>query len=421
MYWLRAPKALSVWVMVGILMLCSSGAVVSAASATGKIPILMWVFPMGDLTRAIYDDFVIPAFEKENPDIELTIVVLPWANRDEKMMLGYISGSGPDIAYLNVDFFPRFVNEGMLEPLDRYYTEEDFRDFLPNAIHAMTSDGQIWGFPIIQSATIPMINATMFRENGLDPNKPPTNWQELEQMGGKLTRRSDNPAQARYGIGWAQNATTTNATFNPFLWSAGGDVFAPDGRSVIWDQPPGIEALDYLTDLHRQGLVGGAFASGNVGIQLANDASLGKILKTSGVSFDWSPGVVIGHKERVTYGTIAGYAMFNTCKNKDAAARVMRFFTSSEIMGRLVGEWGYLGPRRSIRPSIYGEDAGWFVKFMEGAVYTRHDITHPLVREVYKYLAPAVQRAVALQETPQAALELSARAANMYLKENMAP
>jgi hypothetical protein len=89
------------------------------------------------------------------------------------------------------------------------------------------------------------------------------------------------------------------------------------------------------------------------------------------------------------------------------------------MMTAQVTTWGYLGPRRSIRASDYGENAGWFVKFFEGAPYTRPDITHPLVRDIYKFLAPAVQRAVKLTETPLAALQVSAQQANQFLRENM--
>ncbi|HHT28522.1 MAG TPA: sugar ABC transporter substrate-binding protein [Firmicutes bacterium] len=405
------------WSLLTVCCLLLSSFTVLASQQ--KTPVMVWVFPMGDGTRTLYDEVIIPEFEKQNPDIELTIVLHPWTARDEKMILGFISGSGPDIAYLNLDFFRGFIAQGMLEPLDRYLTEEDKQDFMPSALNAMTFDGQLWGFPIIQSAIIPMINTTAFEETGMDPGKPPSNWEELESAAVKLTRLSDNPARSRYGLQWSQGATTTNVSFNPFLWSAGGDIFAPDGRSVIWDQEPGIEALDYLANLHRLGVVGGNFASGTAAIRFGNDAALGMTLSKQIVPFEWAPGVVIGHKQRVTYGTVAGYAMFSNSKNKEAAARVLRFLTSKEMMTAQVTTWGYLGPRRSIRASDYGENAGWFVKFFEGAPYTRPDITHPLVRDIYKFLAPAVQRAVKLTETPLAALQVSAQQANQFLRENM--
>jgi multiple sugar transport system substrate-binding protein len=405
--------ALALWV-IGMIVFSSF-----TALAAQRTPIMVWVFPMGDGQRTLYDEIIIPEFEKQNPDIELTIMLYPWTARDEKMILGYISGSGPDIAYLNLDFFRGFIAQGMLEPLERYYTEDDLRDFMPTAVNAMTFDGHIWGFPIIQSAIIPMINTTAFEETGLDPRKPPSNWAELEAATNKLTRISDTPSKSRYGLQWSQGDTTTNVSFNPFLWSAGGDIFSADGRSVIWDQPPGIEALDYLANLHRQGVVGGNFNAGTAAIRFGNDAALGMTLSKQTVPFEWAPGVVIGHKERVTYGTVAGYAMFSNSKNKDAAARVLRFLTSKEMMTVQVTNWGYLGPRKSIRASDYGSNAGWFVKFMEGAQYTRPDITHPLVRDIYKFLAPAVQRAVKLTQTPLAALQTSAQQANQFLKENM--
>lgn len=140
-------------------------------------------------------------------------------------------------------------------------------------------------------------------------------------------------------------------------------------------------------------------------------------LASMDVGFDWAPGPVLTHRNRVTYGTLGSYAMFNNSRDKEAAATVMKFFTSTEVMEQLISRWGYLGPKRTITPHIYGEHGDWMQVLIENSPFVRHDITHPMVRDVYRVLAPAVDRVIALQEPPNSALENAARAANALLSQ----
>ncbi|MCK4371971.1 MAG: extracellular solute-binding protein, partial [candidate division Zixibacteria bacterium] len=49
--------------------------------------------------RAIVDDF-----EKANPDIEVKLTDLTWANGHEKIVIALASGAGPDVLELGSDW-----------------------------------------------------------------------------------------------------------------------------------------------------------------------------------------------------------------------------------------------------------------------------------------------------------------------------
>lgn len=389
-------------------------------NAFAQTEIVVWMYQIGpDGGRRLYDEVVIPSFKEKHPDIDLQIQVRPWTNRDESMLLGFLTGTGPDIAYLNLDFFERFIDEGMLEPLDSHISEVDRSEYFPQVVDAVTFDGQLYGMPLLQQLVTYFYNATMFEETGLDPNAPPTNWEELEETANRLTRRTSDGGQERWGAYIAMPTDTTNMTFNPFLWQAGGDIFTPDGKQVAFDGPEGVEALTFLADLYRTGALTNAdlFSQGRVGMRLGTANDHGTILTGQNLPFEWFPGPVLQHRERISYGTLGSLAMFSNSRNKEAAALVMEHMTSTEIMGALMKSWGYIGPKHTMDLAIYGDQGDWMKVFMDNIDYTHYDITHPLVRDVFRVLAPAVNRAIRLEVPPPSALEDAARQANALLAD----
>lgn len=391
-----------------------------SAVAAAQTDVLVWVFPIGaDGGRALYDNVVIPAFKEKHPDINLEIQIRPWTNRDEAMLLGFITDSGPDIAYLNLDFFTRFIEEGMLEPIDAYLTPEIESEYFPSVLEAVTFDGKRYGFPLLQQLVTYFYNVTMFETVGLDPNAPPANWEELESAARRLTHRTSEANQSRWGLYLQEPIDTTNMTYSPFLWQAGGEVFTPDGSRVAFDGPEGIEALTFLAVLKRNDLLTAQdlFNAGRIGMRLGTANDHGTMLSRLNLPFEWAPAPVLSHRERISYGTLASFAMFSNSKNKEAAAKVMQHLTSTEMMGAIMAEWGYIGPKRTIALDIYGEQGEWMQVFMDNINYTHYDITHPMIRDVYKILAPAVIRAINLHEPPSQALQNAARHSNALLDE----
>ena len=55
---------------------------------------------------------------------------------------------------------------------------------------AVTQDGHIYGVPTNFGKTILFYRADLFRQAGLDPNRPPRNWDELYSTAQRLTSPS---------------------------------------------------------------------------------------------------------------------------------------------------------------------------------------------------------------------------------------
>lgn len=90
----------------------------------------------------------------------------------------------------------------------------------------------------------------MFREAGLDPEKPPATWQELVEYGKKLTKTdtSGKLVQTGYGLRYSGNPPGILGKFYPLLWSMGGEVINDDGESLITSEKT-VNALQFYVDM----------------------------------------------------------------------------------------------------------------------------------------------------------------------------
>jgi len=112
------------------------------------------------------------AFQALNPDVEVTVEVLPWADRNTKLTTALAAGAGPDIGYLNADFVPQHAGDGNLVPLDDVIAD-DIDDFTENSRNNLTFDGQLYSVPILGSVTTLLYNTKVFEAPGSPSTRQP--------------------------------------------------------------------------------------------------------------------------------------------------------------------------------------------------------------------------------------------------------
>ena len=104
--------------------------------------------------------------------------------------------------------------------------------------------------PFQRSTILLYWNKAHFRESGLDPEKPPANWQEMQGLAQRLTRREPGGLTTRWGVQipssgvpyWLfQGQATANGTT---LMNAVGTQTQSSRRGAV-------EALQYWLDLAR--------------------------------------------------------------------------------------------------------------------------------------------------------------------------
>jgi ABC-type glycerol-3-phosphate transport system substrate-binding protein len=135
----------------------------------------------------------------------------------------------------------------------------------------VTYDDKMWGLPFDGETTGLFYRTDRFAEAGIDG--PPTTWDEFQADAEALTD-ADND---KYGF--EIFATESAYYWYPWLYQAGGDLLAEDGKSVLFTSDEAKKAAnfyvnlakysppDYLNSNSYDGRV--AFAEGQVGMYMA--------------------------------------------------------------------------------------------------------------------------------------------------------
>jgi multiple sugar transport system substrate-binding protein len=198
---------------------------------------------------------LIEEFEKENPDIRVNLTDLTWSDGHEKIVVAFGSESAPDVLELGSDWLPEFSYQDVLldVTLEAEKIKREFLMWEPATIGDPTDVSQkIFGFPWILDTRVLFYNKDLMKKAGLDPDKPPTNWDELLSC----CRVVNKLKPEAYGFG-ANSAERHRLykKFLPFLWANGGEILSPDQKESKIGGSEAIQALEFYKKLTHNGMI----------------------------------------------------------------------------------------------------------------------------------------------------------------------
>ena len=135
-----------------------------------------------DAMQSVVDDF-------NASQTNLFVRLLAVSGIENKLMLATAGGNPPDVAGLWSHSVVSFSEKGALLPLDgRLRAAGITREhYIPVFWDLCSFRGFVWALPSTPATLALHWNKKMFRDAGLDPNRPPRSIAELEQMNEKLT------------------------------------------------------------------------------------------------------------------------------------------------------------------------------------------------------------------------------------------
>ncbi len=208
-------------------------------------------------------DAVIKDFNESQTNIwveRLTVSTI-----DRKMMLATAGGNPPDIAGLWGFNINTYAEKGALTPLDRMLEQAGITKdrYIPVYWEICRNHGFTWALPSTPASLALHWNKKMFREAGLDPERPPRSIAELDRMAEQLTvvaverngkkervRYSDlTPAEKesrKFDIVQLGFSPAEPGWWNP-LWCYwfGGDIWDHD-RKILANSPENVQALTWF-------------------------------------------------------------------------------------------------------------------------------------------------------------------------------
>lgn len=237
--------------------ICTAGmGVFAATSAFAQQTEISFYYPVavgGPIAKII--DQLATDFSKENPTIKVTpIYAGSYQETIVKALTANKAGTPPVTSVLlSTDMFT-LIDEDAIVPIDNFVKTDDDKKWLGSFYKAFMlnsqTGGKTWGVPFQRSTVVQYWNKELFKEAGLDPNKPPQTWKELVEMGKKLTKTDASGKITQYGVQipssgfpyWLfQGLTTQN-----------GAILANEaGTQTKYDDPKVIEAVQFWMDLSK--------------------------------------------------------------------------------------------------------------------------------------------------------------------------
>jgi multiple sugar transport system substrate-binding protein len=214
----------------------------------GKVHITYWEKWTGAEGEAI--QAVVDSFNRSQDRIEVECLSVSGADR--KTLVATAGGDPPDLAGLYTFNIAPFADNAALTPLDDFiradgYDVSSYLDRYDPVFAKMCQyRATVWALPSAPVTVALYWNKGLFREAGLDPDRPPRTIAELDAFAQKLTRR-DAKTGALVQLGFLPQEPAWWDWAYP-LWF-GGRLW--DGEHITANQPENVEALTWVESYTR--------------------------------------------------------------------------------------------------------------------------------------------------------------------------
>ena len=159
----------------------AGSAIAKPAIAQGRAAEISFFYPIavgGPITKII--DGYAADFQKENPGIKVNpIYAGTYQETLVKALTAHKSGNPPVTSVLlSTDMFT-LIDEDAIVPINQFVKTDDdkkwLESFFPAFMLNSRTGGKTWGAPFQRSTIVLYWNKDLFKEAGLDPEKPPQN------------------------------------------------------------------------------------------------------------------------------------------------------------------------------------------------------------------------------------------------------
>ena len=346
----------------------------------------------GPITKII--DGMAADFEKENPGVKVRPIYSgSYQESIAKALTAVKSGDPPVMSILLSTDMYTLIDEDAIVPFSDLLRSPDdqawVKGFYPGFMENSQTGGKVWGIPFQRSTIVLYYNKELFKEAGLDPNRPPQTWKEQVEYAQKLTRRDASGKVTQWGM-QIPSSGFPYWLFQALAIQAGQNLMNDAGTEVYYDKPAVVEALQYWVDLvkthkvHPEGIVEWGttprdFFERKVAMVWTTTGNLTNVKNNA--KFDFGVAMLPAGKQRGSPTGGGNFYLFkkSTPAQREAALKFIRWAT------------------QPARAAQWGIDTG-YVAVSPAAFET------PVMKQYVAGFAPA---AVARDQLPYAKAELS--------------
>lgn len=171
------------------------------AIAEGRTIVVYWDRLTGHEHQMRRD--LIDEFNKSQDEIYVRALPIGYYQAMEKILTSTAAGAPPDLCSLDTPLMAQLAPQGVLTPLEDFMAEVPEmakENYYPHVWAMAELDGHVYGVPTSADSYCLLWNKALFRKAGLDPERPPRTIAELQDYSAKLTIRSESGAIRQMGM-----------------------------------------------------------------------------------------------------------------------------------------------------------------------------------------------------------------------------
>jgi sn-glycerol 3-phosphate transport system substrate-binding protein len=403
------------------------------AQAPVEVPFFYPVAVGGPITKIV--DGYAADFEKENPGIKLRPIYSgSYQESIAKALTAVKSGDPPVMSILlSTDMFT-LIDEDAIVPFDDLIkTDEDrgwLKSFYPAFMENSQTGGKTWGIPFQRSTIVMYYNKELFKEAGLDPNKPPATWKETTEYAQKLTKRDASGKVTQWGV------QIPSSGFPYWLFQAlaienGVNLMNQAGTEVYYDKPEVIAAVQYWVDLvkkdkvHPEGIVEWGttpkdFFEKKAAMVWTTTGNLTNV--KANAKFDFGVAMLPANKQRGSPTGGGNFYIFkkSTPQQREAAFKFIKWVTTPQRAAQWGIDTGYVAVRADawdtpvMKQYVAGFPAAAVAR--DQLPFAKAELSTHDNQRVTKALNDGLQAALTGTKTPEQAMKDAQREADRILR-----
>ncbi len=413
------------------------GAMISTGAASVQAADLEFYFPVGVNAPAVATiEELTAAWAAQNP--QHTVKAVYAGNYEEtttKALTAAQAGDPPQVAVLlSIDLFT-LVEEDVILPISDIATSAEDKAWMDGFYPAFMSDaqfeGKVYSIPFQRSTPVLYYNKDAFRAAGLDPETPPSTWDEMIEMGKKLVVKDDNGNVTQWGTRIPTLGLGGAWLFGGLVVSKGDVLSTETGTEARFDTPATNAALEFLLKLSEEGVMqsGGiswgdtpkAFIEGQTASMWTSTGNLAFV--NDNAEFDWGTAFLPGGDGPGAPLGGGNFYIFKETTDEEQAAALdfIKFMTAPENAASWSIATGYVAPRpdtwETPEMKAYAETLPQALVALEQLPYAYREFATFQRAKVTQYLVDAIESVVTGGSTAAEALVKAQEGADSVLSD----
>ncbi len=212
----------------------------------GVVTVSIW-HPWGGTQKEKFDR-VVAEFNRTHKRIQVKSLFTPNdLSNNQKFFTSVAAGKPPDVIFVDGPQVAEWAERGALTPLDSHLRRAGIRpdDYFVPCWKQNEYKGHVWAMTYCADPNFGFVwNKQVFRDAGLDPDRPPETIAELDRLSDAITRREGGKLTRIGIIPWAQYGSS-NSLFT-WGWAFGGSFYDEKRQKVTANDPRIVKALEWM-------------------------------------------------------------------------------------------------------------------------------------------------------------------------------